>query len=285
MKKKHLTLMAMLVALAMLTGCCVSHQWTEVTCTEPKTCTKCGEVEGEALGHNWVEATCAEPKTCTNCGATEGEALGHTLSEANYQQAAVCSTCGETVGEPLVADFEAKGLTCYTDLDTPIPYTARCNADMNYTAEGTITFSDYQILDEWEGEKAPEGYEIRSCIATIVFDDDNARAYGTSYPAVFTNYYDMNGFNQSYDRESDRSTINYNGIEYDQVGTWNETLLEEWSNVGVYTVKRQLIIQVPVGYDGMVYAFLDKKDTASIQGNDYDCDDIIHKDTAMFRMK
>ena len=32
------------------------HSWTEATCTMPKTCTVCGETEGEALGHQWSEA-------------------------------------------------------------------------------------------------------------------------------------------------------------------------------------------------------------------------------------
>ena len=44
-------------ALIVLTGCGHEHEWTKATCTEPKTCTKCGETEGEALGHRWKEAT------------------------------------------------------------------------------------------------------------------------------------------------------------------------------------------------------------------------------------
>lgn len=61
-----------------LSGCACKHEWAEATCTEPKTCTKCGETEGEALGHNWgewevsVEATPTsdglKKRTCTLCG-------------------------------------------------------------------------------------------------------------------------------------------------------------------------------------------------------------------------
>ena len=40
------------------------HEWTEATCTTPKTCSICGVTEGEALGHDWKDATCTEPKTC-----------------------------------------------------------------------------------------------------------------------------------------------------------------------------------------------------------------------------
>lgn len=53
------------------------HEWREATCIEPKTCTKCGKTEGEALGHDWVEANCINPKSCSVCGKTEGQPLGH----------------------------------------------------------------------------------------------------------------------------------------------------------------------------------------------------------------
>lgn len=96
----------------MLAGCGHEHTWSEATCTEPKTCSECGETEGEPLGRTWVEASCAEPKHCSVCGETEGKPLEHTLTEANYQQAATCEVCGETVGEPLQADFEKFGLEC-----------------------------------------------------------------------------------------------------------------------------------------------------------------------------
>ncbi len=51
------------------------HTWAEATCTQPRTCTECGETEGEPLEHEWTPATLEAPKTCVNCGATEGEAV------------------------------------------------------------------------------------------------------------------------------------------------------------------------------------------------------------------
>ena len=82
-----------------ITSC--NHEWIEATCTEPKTCTICGDTEGEALGHEWVEATCAEPKHCTRCGETEGEALGHDWEPATNEKPKTCKRCGETEGEKL----------------------------------------------------------------------------------------------------------------------------------------------------------------------------------------
>lgn len=54
-----------------------SHNYTNATCTTPKTCTLCGQTSGTALGHNYSVATCTAPKTCNSCGATTGSAAGH----------------------------------------------------------------------------------------------------------------------------------------------------------------------------------------------------------------
>ena len=47
--------------------------------------------------HEWTEATCTEPKTCSVCGETEGDPLGHDFSEASFFKRGVCSRCGEEV--------------------------------------------------------------------------------------------------------------------------------------------------------------------------------------------
>ena len=86
-------------------GEALGHSWTEATCTEPKTCSRCGLTEGEALGHSWKEATCTEPRTCSGCGLTEGDALGHTWEEASFTAPKTCSTCGQTDGEPLTPAY------------------------------------------------------------------------------------------------------------------------------------------------------------------------------------
>ena len=70
------------------------HTWTQATCTEPKTCTRCGLTDGMALGHDWTGATCTEPKTCTRCGVTDGEALGHDWLVTGCLEPCVCARCG-----------------------------------------------------------------------------------------------------------------------------------------------------------------------------------------------
>ena len=65
-----------------------------------------GTINGwKATGHKWVDATCTTPKTCTVCGETEGEMLAHTeeiipgkaatCTEAGLTEGKKCSVCGE----------------------------------------------------------------------------------------------------------------------------------------------------------------------------------------------
>lgn len=84
----------------------MNHDWKNATCTEPKTCSKCGETEGEALGHDWQDATCTLPITCERCGLTKGEALGHDFSDATCTEAKTCLVCGATEGKALGHDWE-----------------------------------------------------------------------------------------------------------------------------------------------------------------------------------
>ena len=97
MKKKICILVMALAMLLMLSACGCEHEWAEATCLTPKTCTKCEEVEGEALGHDWAAATCTAPETCTRCGETQGEMLPHTYGEwvmGETEMTRTCVDCG-----------------------------------------------------------------------------------------------------------------------------------------------------------------------------------------------
>lgn len=106
MKQFYLVILSMVTVLA-LTACGHTHTWDEATCIAPKTCSTCGEIEGEPLGHTWLEATCTDPKTCSICGAIDGEPLGHmvdtweTITEPNCTtqgtKSGICSRCGTSV--------------------------------------------------------------------------------------------------------------------------------------------------------------------------------------------
>ncbi len=97
---------------------------TEASCTSEgkryKECTRCGEkIEEETIAkkeHEWKEADCTTPKTCTICGQTEGEALGHEISEWKIETEASCTSegkrykectrCGEKIEEETIAKKE-----------------------------------------------------------------------------------------------------------------------------------------------------------------------------------
>ncbi len=82
------------------------HEFTEATCTEPKTCIVCKQTLGKAKGHNLQDATCTSPETCTDCSFTTGEALGHNWEPATYEKPSTCSVCGATSGEKLTPPSE-----------------------------------------------------------------------------------------------------------------------------------------------------------------------------------
>ena len=60
------------------------HEWVDANCTTPRTCSLCGETEGEALGHTWVEATCTTPRTCSTCGTTVGTVKAPSTTVINF---------------------------------------------------------------------------------------------------------------------------------------------------------------------------------------------------------
>ncbi|MBR2320397.1 MAG: hypothetical protein IKA50_06420 [Clostridia bacterium] len=104
------------------------HVWVDADCTTPKTCSLCGETEGEALGHSYGEATETVAPDCTNageqrstcsaCGDVKTEtvnALGH-----NYVDG-FCSECGEA--QPLEVTIETFANTGVLDGSTSISWT------------------------------------------------------------------------------------------------------------------------------------------------------------------
>ena len=99
MKKSLLILL--ILSLLLLSGCSCSHEWTEASCSAPKTCALCGETEGTPLQHSWRDADCENPRTCTLCGEIQGEALGHLWQEATCETGETCSRCSKSQGEPL----------------------------------------------------------------------------------------------------------------------------------------------------------------------------------------
>ena len=83
------------------------HKYQDVV-TEPSceqggftthTCVLCGDIYMDSfedpLGHDWRAATCTDPKTCKRCGTTEGKELGHSYQSVSYD--ATCTEYAKTV--------------------------------------------------------------------------------------------------------------------------------------------------------------------------------------------
>ena len=58
--------------------------------------------------HEWLEATCKSPRTCTTCGETEGEIGDHAGGVAACMKKAICDTCGKEYGESGKHQYDAQ---------------------------------------------------------------------------------------------------------------------------------------------------------------------------------
>lgn len=228
--KKWLCGVGILIMGCMLSGCCMSHEWIEATCTSPRVCSKCGE--------------------------TSGEVKGHEFEEANYQQPATCTECGLTEGDVLQADYEKYGIICETKVDTEYPFVNKCY-DNDELTTGKVIFSDYEVFLSDDEHEERDGYEWRTATMTMIFDDENANEYGVGrYSYSISDYYDIQGANESWNNNV--FTVNYNGKDYAEATYELEVLQDDWVGDELIT-KLRFFISVPVGYDGVVFWLCDSQ--------------------------
>ena len=111
MKKWFALLLAVVMVLCCLTGCgeegtgC-EHEWVDATCTEPKTCSLCGETEGAALGHTEGSTFCERCKanlTTWDIGEYTDEFNQPTGEYYAYTKVYGTFTNSATNGSPLTA--------------------------------------------------------------------------------------------------------------------------------------------------------------------------------------
>jgi len=277
MKKNILILLCCLLCTVLLAGCACQHEWTDASCTAPKTCTKCDAVEGEALehswknadcvtpktcsscgltegnapGHTWAEATCTAPKTCTVCAVTEGEPLEHTWEgEATLFTAPVCSVCG-TEGEPLPGYFAQNGLTVNTRPTLATEYITNTYVRPDLDTVGEFIASEVQIFESDAKHRAKAGYEWRSADITITFSDGNSGLYGTNVTCARADYYQNIELKSAGKQE--HFTVNYGGKDYKCTITYENAGFSFTDSSNIFHMT--CYAQVPVGYDGVVLSF------------------------------
>ena len=300
MKKTWILLTALVCAL-LLCGCQCSHVWAQATCLTPKTCSECGETEGEALGHSWAEATCAAPKTCKNCGETEGEALAHTWIDANFQTAKTCTVCSATEGEPLTADFESLGIVVDVE-GTGIPctftidgkeFTARVDSWETLTAAEAVdairnyfTANDPGLEDYLSHFQEIPGYEWKA--AHLLVDGSGVVSLNEN-PVTFDygDYYDIDGQVDSLVEglgKPGQFTVNFHGQDYTDCAFHTHYNMEHIDCELSLKIDQWMYFRLPAGYDGMVLSF----GNVSAIGSDYHANYMAYyqdENTALFRMR
>ena len=184
----------------------------------------------------------------------------HKWSEANYQSPSTCSICQETRGTPLEADFDAHEITINLSQDSSLDYHTICNLEDCETC-GKVTVSEKKIIDSDAEHPAKTGYQWQIVTLKAVFDDEASNLYGFNYNYLTANYYDIEGFEQSYNYVADAThsfTVNFNGTDYTECQCYVDAHSSEWTK---YEDRYQKTVTVtwnflvPTGYDGMVVGF------------------------------
>lgn len=277
MKPYIAIILSFLLCAALLTGCACQHEWLEADCTTPKTCSKCGAAEGEALDHSWKEADCTTAKTCSRCGLTEGNALGHSWLEATCTAPKHCANCTATEGLPLEHSWDGEA-TLHTAPScavcgaegAPLPgyfalnglvinalpgqetdYITNTYVRPDLDTTGKFFASGVMIFESDGTHRAKAGYEWRSVDITITFSDNYSGLYGTNVNCARADYYQDQELKQA--KKQERFTVTYHGKEYQCQAIYENAgfYLTDSSNV----FQLSCYVQVPVGYDGVVLAF------------------------------
>lgn len=318
MKRTVILAAVLALCLCLLTACSCKHEWAEATCEAPKTCTLCGETEGEALGHSWTDATCAAPKTCANCAETEGAALPHTWEEANYQDPKTCSVCSATEGTPLEADFEKYGIEI--DMYENKHYEYNTEGSASYYCRdpffllvrskekpedrftGEVYICNYRIINSDENHPPVEGYEWRAFDLEIAFYADLSVTSPVSFNYMLDNYYDISAWDNDstfelagteWDRYAGTGVgvvTNYHGKDYPCVlSIEGDGFISNWYKTTIYDENDNPIEMYRTNFSKSIYACVPIGFDGVVYGlkcgtNDSPTSEIANDDALFFRM-
>ena len=292
MKKKLISLL--LIAAMVLTLCACGHQ------------------------HTWVEATCTEPKTCSECGETEGEPLGHQFSEATYWDTPTCSVCGIVEGEPLTPAFEAQGFTA-TDIDDVEEPSISMGSDNHldvsgidialpceykgeevYIAIGQLRRIDHSVIESDETHPAKDGYEWHIAhlegfqFGNFYMQDEDGSRYKLFPDGVRLQCAGLDYYSGALISDGSTFTVTWDGKEYPDCRFACTTVEEPNASVSVNTSSGTVSIGdvskttftvaylVPTGYDGALIGVYNAELDLSQYASPLDASS---EDTAFVRFK
>ena len=253
MKRIVTCILTLAMSVLLLVGCGSAAGTAEPEHTKaPKqTAEPTPEPTPEPCAHDWVDATCAAPKTCSKCGETEGDVSEeHTMSAATHQSPAVCTVCG-LVGETLVPDLTAAGIEPNMVLNEPCAYTTIDYFSNPHTVNCTIV-EDVPLTDaeaDAECGMAPaEGYSFRRIVISTSRED-----FSYNYYTYTTDFYNNALFESSVrmapsepnslDIMVERFNVIYDGTEYAGCALLR---VPGMPNNYSYTY----YVRLPIGYDG-----------------------------------
>lgn len=234
--------------------------------------------------HTWREATCTEPKICTGCNEVEGVAKGHNFSIANYQEPSICLDCKIVDGEILTPDFVLNGLDKkFVEIGYEYEYITKC-AEAKVKTKGNFSVTNYIKFLSDETHEAKEGYEWQVVEFKMVFSDDNAYKHGITASISTDDYYDIKGHDYSIETLSDdfsSFTANWKGTDYTEC---RKKLTQKWEGwkKSSNTLNCKAEFLVPTGYDGMVISV---RDSANSWDDGEHIYDVADENTLFFRLK
>lgn len=202
MKKTHnlaRSLVLIITAIIALSSCSSSKCPPSCSCGDtPQTASQVSETVAIAETaekstehhHNWISATCTEPKTCSECGETTGTALGHSTTTG------ICTRCGYNSGKWELGYYvdEFRNPTDFAFVKTYSygRFSNSATTDSDLTAIVQVDTEDVMIvLIEYSQNYVKCSYEYDEY--DIVMLDPNGKKHylkGTMYEGSFRIYVD-----------------------------------------------------------------------------------------------
>ena len=161
----------------------LGHDWADATCTAPKTCSRCGATEGNALGHDfavsWSSDASGHWHACSRCDAKDGEATHTPDREAATETDPIkCSECDYIITAALghthsLTKVEAKAPTCTEDGNIEYYTCSGCSklfadatGNVEITADKTVdkaTGHTYEWVIDKEATATEKGSKHEEC--------------------------------------------------------------------------------------------------------------------------
>ena len=183
--KKLLAILLSLAVAAALCACGHQHSFTEADCTGPKTCTQCGETEGEAGEHQYVRGVCTvcagaqegyraltEGRWCQDALVESGEELERIrLFFSEERTEITVSFWGAMWNEEIAGSYH--GETVIVDGKEFVDMQFGTWAEMTYTEDGDTVQVEVTYHDEIRGSMtltrtAADQYTVSGISGTVI---------------------------------------------------------------------------------------------------------------------